>query len=122
LLLHPERNGQTGGRIDPAIAILDGVGLLVFVIPGLVAFGVDFATGAIYLPSDHASAPAPTTELEVVHTRPDTLSIGEIEAIVSSRIGERVRIDGHTHVYEVRDRDAFGLEYSKLDAAGVISN
>ena len=49
-LLHPERKGQTGGRIDPAIAIMDGIGLLFFVIPGLAAFAVDFYTGAIYLP------------------------------------------------------------------------
>ncbi len=49
-LLYPERRGQKGGRIDPAVAILDGIGLLFFIIPGAVAFAVDFATGAIYLP------------------------------------------------------------------------
>ena len=37
VLLYPERQGQKGGRIDPAIAILDGIGLLLFLIPGLVA-------------------------------------------------------------------------------------
>lgn len=55
-IIYPERRGQTGGRIDPAIAILDGVGLIVFLIPGLIAFAIDFATGAIYLPgTGHAS-------------------------------------------------------------------
>lgn len=49
-LIYPERRGQTSGRIDPAIAILNGVGVLLFIVPGLVAFAVDFATGAIYLP------------------------------------------------------------------------
>ncbi len=49
-LIYPERRGQSSGKIDPAIAILDGVGVLLFVIPGLIAFAVDFATGAIYLP------------------------------------------------------------------------
>ena len=39
-------------KLDPNILILDGVGLLFFVIPGLVAFGVDFYTGAVYLPPD----------------------------------------------------------------------
>jgi len=52
-LIYPERRGQTGGRIDPAVAILDGVGLLVFIIPGLIAYAIDFSTGAIYLPSSH---------------------------------------------------------------------
>ena len=49
-LIYPERRGQTGGRIDVGVAVLDGIGVLLFVIPGLVAFVVDFSTGAIYLP------------------------------------------------------------------------
>lgn len=49
-ILYPERRGQKGGRIDPAVAIMDGIGCLLFLIPGLVAFAVDFGTGAIYLP------------------------------------------------------------------------
>lgn len=49
-ILYPERRGQRGGRIDPAVAVMDGVGCLLFLIPGLVAFAVDFGTGAIYLP------------------------------------------------------------------------
>ena len=36
-LLYPERKGQTGGRIDAGVAALNGVGLLLFVIPGLIA-------------------------------------------------------------------------------------
>lgn len=49
-LLYPERRGQQPGRIDVGVAVLDGVGLLFFVVPGIVAFAVDFATGAIFLP------------------------------------------------------------------------
>lgn len=49
-IFYPDRRGQIDGKIDPAIAVLDAVGLLFYVIPGLIAFGVDFATGAIYLP------------------------------------------------------------------------
>ena len=55
-LLYPERRGQRGGRIDPAVAILDGVGCLLFLIPGLIAFAVDFHQGTIYLPGTQASA------------------------------------------------------------------
>jgi len=29
----------------PEFAVLDGVGLLLFVIPGIIAFAVDFSTG-----------------------------------------------------------------------------
>jgi hypothetical protein len=46
-IIYPERRGQTGGRIDVGIVILDAVGLFFFIIPGLIAFGVDFTTGAL---------------------------------------------------------------------------
>ncbi|WP_341707059.1 polyribonucleotide nucleotidyltransferase [Halopseudomonas sp.] len=49
-IFYPERRGQISGQIDPGVAILNGIGLLFFVIPGLIAFGIDFTTGAIYLP------------------------------------------------------------------------
>lgn len=49
-ILYPERRGQTGGKLDTAVVILDGLGLLLFLIPGIVAFAVDFGSGAIYLP------------------------------------------------------------------------
>jgi hypothetical protein len=49
--IHPERCGQPhSNEIDWRIAALDGLGLLLFFIPGVVAFIVDFSTGAIYLP------------------------------------------------------------------------
>lgn len=51
VLLYPERQGQTGGNLDPAVVILNGVGLLFYVIPGLVAFAIDFHQGTIYLPN-----------------------------------------------------------------------
>jgi hypothetical protein len=49
VLLYPERQGQKSGKIDPVVVILDGIGLLFFVIPGLVAFAIDFHQGTIYL-------------------------------------------------------------------------
>lgn len=49
-LLYPERIGQPRGPLDPAIVALDAVGLLLFFVPGVIAFGVDFYNGTIYLP------------------------------------------------------------------------
>ncbi len=49
-ILYPERRGQPAGRYDTDVVILDAIGLLFFIVPGVVAFGVDFSTGAIYLP------------------------------------------------------------------------
>jgi len=49
-ILHPERRGQRGGRLDVGVVLLDAIGLLFFVIPGVIAFAVDFSNGTIYLP------------------------------------------------------------------------
>ena len=49
-LMYPERKGQKDGRIDAGVAVLDGLGLLFFIIPGVIAFAVDFSNGTIYLP------------------------------------------------------------------------
>lgn len=48
-LFYPHRRGRTGGRVDPGLILLNGIGLFFFIIPGVIAFAVDFATGAIYL-------------------------------------------------------------------------
>lgn len=54
--LYPERKGQSGGRVDPVVVILNGAGLLFGILPGVVAFAVDFTNGTIYLPSGGSSA------------------------------------------------------------------
>ena len=50
--LYPERRGQTQGRIDTAVTLLDAAGLLIGVVPGVIAFVVDITTGAIYVPTE----------------------------------------------------------------------
>lgn len=115
-ILYPERRGQTGGKIDPGVAILDGVGILLYVIPGLIAFGVDFTTGAIYLP--HSSGKLDQTEGKsnyVVRLDPAELTHERIERLVAEETG-------HTHLFEHKDltvtrftdRDGFLGAYSEL--------
>ncbi|NHI01904.1 MULTISPECIES: hypothetical protein [Oceanimonas] len=53
-VFYPERKGQRSGRIDPVVAIANGVGLLFFLVPGVIAFAVDFSNGTIYLPGGRA--------------------------------------------------------------------
>ena len=50
VLMHPERNGKKGGKIDTTALVLDCLWLIVGVVPGVVALVVDFATGGIYGP------------------------------------------------------------------------
>jgi len=72
-IMYPERKGQRGGSIDAGVAVLDGIGLLFFIIPGVIAFAVDFSTGAIYLPGGHHSS-LPKEAVKVVHVSPSELS------------------------------------------------
>ena len=55
-IIYPQRQGQTGSRIDPVVAAMDAGLLLFYIVPGLVAFAVDFTNGTIYIPPDGESA------------------------------------------------------------------
>ena len=94
-IIYPERRGQTGGRIDVGVAALDGIGVLLFIIPGLVAFIVDFATGAIYLPGGRraSATPSESDKMTVIQVDPDTLNKEKIEEIVSTRTGFSIKLD-----------------------------
>src|SRR4029077_4261404 len=90
-LLYPERRGQPAGRLDVGVVALDGVGLLVFLVPGVIAFVVDFATGAIYLPPGYAAlAPSAATDLRQVRVDPAELTPRRVEAIVQEQTGKTV--------------------------------
>ena len=103
-LMHPERKGQTGGRIDAGIAILDGLGLLFYIIPGVIAFAVDFSNGTIYLPPDKKSSlevGEPTT-FTAIPVDKNIEDIQEIESVVFEQTGISVDLDGQeTKVIEL---------------------
>ena len=54
-IFYPERRGNST-HLDPGVAILDGIGLLFFLIPGVVAYAVDFTTGCIYMSGSGGSS------------------------------------------------------------------
>ncbi|MBI1246841.1 hypothetical protein GC197_03225 [bacterium] len=57
-ILHGDRVGQPHThQLDWKVAALDGLGMLLFFVPGVVAFCVDFYTGAIYIPYDEYQTP-----------------------------------------------------------------
>ena len=67
-ILHPERKGQRAGNLDPSIVILDAVGLLFFIVPGVIAFAIDFNNGSIYLPGGkRADAASNDTDVRMVY-------------------------------------------------------
>ena len=93
-LMYPERQGQTRGKVDPAVLVMDGAMLFLFVVPGLVAFGVDFHTGAIYLPTQ-------TGEVRVIPIEgPSRITRDRIETVLAEEVG--VAIDLDSALVEVR--------------------
>jgi hypothetical protein len=52
-ILYPNRRGQTSGHVDTGVAVMDGLWCLAFIIPGVVAFIVDFGNGSIYEDGRH---------------------------------------------------------------------
>jgi hypothetical protein len=95
-ILYPERRGQKSGQLDVAVILLDGACLLVFVIPGIIAFAVDFATGAIYLPPEKSYEKSPDKRFDQVHVSPADLTPQRLEAIVRQRTGKTIQLSDGT--------------------------
>lgn len=91
-LFYPDRRGQIEGRIDPVIAALDAIGILFYVIPGLIAFGVDFATGAIYLPGGSTAQVAPEKLHEAI-SADGKVDKAKLQAILESELGKHLPLD-----------------------------
>lgn len=109
-LFYPDRRGQIDGKIDPAIAVANAVGLLFYVIPGLIAFGIDFATGAIYLPDDNYSM-APEKLQEAIGAD-GVIDQAKLKAIIGQETGRSLPLDDPRliqHSGNVEQLATFGL-------------
>ena len=91
-IFYPDRRGQIDGKIDPAIAVLDAVGLLFYVIPGLIAFGVDFATGAIYFPHGQ-SAQIDPQKLQPAINADGSVDNSKLQAILETELGRTLPLN-----------------------------
>ncbi len=96
-ILHPERRNQPpGGNLDWGIVALDAVGLLLFFIPGIIAFAVDFSTGAIYLPAQQGygsdRVPAKDEAFVTVPVPKQELTQQRVEEVASRHSGREVRL------------------------------
>ena len=83
--LYPERRGRQAGKVDPAVALMDGACCLLFLVPGIIAFAVDFSSGAIYLPAGRSSKG--DDKAAIVMADPKSLDGAALEKIVRERTG-----------------------------------
>jgi len=93
-VLYPERRGQPAGRYDTDVVILDGLGLFVGIIPGVIAFAVDFTTGAIYLPEGGTSRASEIFGSVEIERRPFAgATRGDLERALTQLIGRSVDLE-----------------------------
>ena len=91
-IFYPDRRGQIDGKIDPAIAALNAFGLLFYIIPGVIAFAVDFATGAIYYaPGEHAQIDP--QKLQPAMNPDGSVDNLKLQAIIEAELGRTLPLD-----------------------------
>lgn len=91
-IFYPDRRGQIDGKIDPAIAALDAVGLLFYIVPGLIAFAVDFASGAIYYAPGETAQVAPEKLKEAIGAD-GKVDTHKLQTILETELGRSFPLD-----------------------------
>ncbi|MGV3278753.1 hypothetical protein ACFX5K_03800 [Rickettsiales bacterium LUAb2] len=51
IIKYGQINKPVTNKLDYMVVALDGIGLVLFIIPGVVAFSIDYMTGTIFLPA-----------------------------------------------------------------------
>jgi len=83
------------------------------VIPGIIAFAVDFHTGAIYLPPDEGAGRA---QGEGIHVDPDELTREKLAEVVREHMGAEVMLtERDMRVLRQKSREGIAAEVAKLD-------
>jgi hypothetical protein len=95
-ILYPERRYRPHGDVDLKVVAMDTLGLLLFFIPGVIAFAVDFTTGAIYLPPSEPyggdARPAQGQGLVAVRVPQKELTQERLEQVASHHARRDVRL------------------------------
>lgn len=89
-ILYPERKNQSAGKLDIGVVALDGIGLLFFIVPGVIAYAVDFNNGTIYLPKGYSGIETNIhlSDMSAFHT--DNLSQENIHNVVYAQTGKDI--------------------------------
>jgi hypothetical protein len=84
-IFYPDRRGQIDGKVDPAIAAF-------YIVPGVIAFAVDFATGAIYYgPGEHAQIDP--QKLQKALKADGSVDNTKLQAIIETELGRSLPLN-----------------------------
>lgn len=117
-ILHPERKGQQAGKIDVAVAALDAIGLLFFIVPGVIAFAVDFNNGTIYLPAGGKGL-LNRSDLEKVRFDPRANAKANVEKALRERTDLVIQLDqDDLEVIELMSLDELPARFASASRVG----
>lgn len=95
-VLHPDRRGQKNSdRIDWAIVGLDAIGLIFFIVPGVIAYAVDIYSGTIYLKKtmfgySAASADGDWSDVEIIKMDPKKMDDEAVAHAIEAKTGVKI--------------------------------
>lgn len=113
-ILYPERRNQAAGRIDVGVALMDGAWLLVGLLPGIIAFAVDFTTGAIYVPGSK-SGQLDYDHIRTVRFDPATTTREQIEEIICKETDHDIKFsDGRIKYSRVKASEELPAIFSSM--------
>ena len=113
-IMYPERKGQKSGKIDAGIAVLDGIGLLFFFIPGIIAFAVDFNNGTIYLPGTSRSS-LDLKNIKQVKFDPRHSSLVDIARTIQEQTGYAVKFDQpNMRIDKLKSTDDMIVQFAQI--------
>lgn len=114
VIIYPERRGQRGGRLDAGVVIMDGLCLFLFLIPGIIAYAVDFSTGTIYLPgTDRGSLDF--KDIKQVKFDPQHYTNATIEKIIKEETGYAVKLPQETmKMYRLKSIDDMMARFAEV--------
>ena len=84
------KKGQRAGKLDPSIVVLNAIGLLFFIVPGVIAFAVDFNNGTIYLPGGRAALQ--NDDINMLHLEGEVTD-EKIEKAILAQTGRVVKLN-----------------------------
>jgi len=116
-LMYPERKGQRGGRLDVGVTVLDAVGLLFFIIPGVIAFAVDFGNGTIYLPEHRMMTSLNIKDFKLVKFDPKNTSMAMLERIIKDQTGCLVKLDqDNVRISKLKSLNEMLVQFAKAES------
>jgi hypothetical protein len=116
-LMYPERRGQRGTSLDAGVAVLDGIGLFFGILPGVIAFAVDFSNGTIYLPERRRTGSLNLKIINAVKFDPKHTSLASIERIIKDETGCRVKFgQDNIRISKLRSLNDMMVHFAKADS------